>query len=231
MKPETLIYQDYKPLYINGKRDAAKRYINNAGKTISVRQFQKNAHVEAGTVKQPARTEQETMKKFYGVVKRLGKGETLGQAAKAEDISPSTIRKINEQTTPKGLTRRVYSPAYPKVNKKTGKAIRRGFQLNASDKAPVLIIRADGVAELKTIECDKVNSSFIGRYWIAATKALEDGEYELLAPFEGKYVYDINGNSYELITDPATLEYAMIGLPEHQYKDIWSRFNSSERGG
>lgn len=238
MKSETLVYQDYQPLYTNGKRDAAKRYINQAGQTISVRQFQKNAHLEAGTLKQPARTEQETMKAFYGVVKRLGNGETLASAAKAEGISPSTIRKINEQKTPErnykgklipGATRRVFSPAYT-VNKKTGKAVRHGFQLNNKYEAPVLIINPDGSSDINTITCDRINASILGSYWSHVQQAL-DGEYDLSVKFGGKFVYDLDGNAYPLVTDSATLEYALIGLPGNQYKDIWSRFNSSERVG
>lgn len=238
MKPENLVYQDYEPLYLHGKRDAARRYVNKAGHTISVRQFQKNAHVEAGTVRQPAQTEQETMKKFYNVVKRLSRGETLASAAKAENISPSTIRKINGQRTPDreykgklipGAERRVYSPAYNKVNTKTGKAVRTGFQLNAPYEAPVLIIHPDGVPELKTIKCDRINASILGKYWNHVDRSLEDGEYDRLTRFEGRYVYDLDGNSYPLITDPATLEYARIGLPDNQYKDMWSRFSSSQR--
>ncbi|HEY1249350.1 MAG TPA: hypothetical protein VGE97_10205 [Nitrososphaera sp.] len=237
MKPKKLVYQDYAPLYANGKRDAAKRYVNKAGDIISVRQFQKNAHGEAGTAKQSARTEQVTMKAFFNVVKRLGKGETLGQAAKAEGISPSTIRTLNEQRTPDrmhngklipGASRRVYSPAY-KINQKTGKTVRTGFQLNEPDTAPVLIIKTDGSSGLKTIPCDRMNSHILGSYWVRVSQTLDTGNYDLLKPFEGRYVYDLDGKSYPLITDPATLEYAIIGLPDTQYKDLWSRFSSSQR--
>lgn len=237
MTSDKLVYQDYVPLYVNGQRDKARRYVNKAGHTISVRQFQKNAHVEAGTVKQPARTEQETMKKFYGVVKRLGKGETLEHAAKAEGISPSTIRKLNEQRTPDrmykgklipGAARRAYSPAYNKVNK-AGKAVRTGFQLNNTYHPPVLIINPDGSSSIKHIECDRINANILGSYWNNAKYALNEGEYDLLKRFEGKYVYDIHGNAYTLITDPNELESAYIGLPENQKKDMWSRVYSSQK--
>lgn len=233
MARQTLHYGSYKPLYVNGRRDPAKRYTNDAGNTISVREFQKQAHKEAGTqrAKRPPLSEQERMARFYRVVERLGKGESLTKASKAEGLSETTVRNINEEKTPtreyngriiEGTARRVYSPKYSPT---TGKRVR-GFEVNTPNEAPVLVINPDGSSSIKTIQVDRININTLGRYWAKVDSTLNGDTPEGLERFQGRVVYDLQGNAYPLITDPDALYLAILSLPDGAYNDLWNRFNS-----
>lgn len=240
MTKATLHYKDYTPLSVNGKRDPARRYINQTGHTISVRAFQEGAHAQAGTQRKLSDTEK--MSRFYRVVARLGGGESLKSASKTEGLSPETVRKINEQKTPsreyngktiEGAARRVYSPKYSLT---TGRRMR-GFTINAPNEAPLLTLNKDGSSAIITLQVDRININLLGSYWHYAGLILSptatDRQIQLgmeqLQRFAGKVVYDLDGNAYPLITDGNALLLAIGALPDGDYEDIWSRFNSEKK--
>jgi hypothetical protein len=259
MNKPTLRYRDFKPLVNpDGTRDKRKRYVSksNDNDIISVRHFQSQAHREAGTAPirvKPLKHKQKdvpvikggnegttdsrkSIQKYYAVVKRLDNGESLKSASQSENISPTTIRKLNEERTAdreykgkniQGNARRLYTPKYEGTNK-AGKAIRRGFTVHSPDDVPIFKgFDTDGTYIITTINTDKIYSSIVGRYWNVVDKVVKgDLGISALSEFTGKSVYDVNGVAYPLITDVNQLLLLFGSMSEDEKGNFWLLFNS-----
>jgi hypothetical protein len=219
MADAILHYEDYEPLYINGVRDQARRYVraSDPNDIISVRQFQKNAHLEAQTLptrigKRPrkiselkaelaarkaySKTQRKYLRdiydlsRYYYVQARIAEGQGLNSALQSVGLSRDVFDRINEQE--QGRVGRVYD--------RTGKRIVGHAVSEQAYKAvwAFPLVDQNGTPIPFYIEVGPTSSSLMGQYWHAVKVLEETGNPDPLNALAGKYVVDIEGTVWIL---------------------------------
>lgn len=156
----------------------------------SIKQLRK-----AGNVSVRERIE-EQLKKYYAVVQRAIKGESLTSATKNEHLSRETFDRLNSAYGN-------YLGTEYKPNPKGGKAIRTGYFVPDIPEIAILVDTKNG-PELQYIQAVNVERSHIGTYWNLVDEATH-GNTAPLEYFMFNPIHDIHGNTYTLITDVNTI--------------------------
>ncbi len=219
MAEQFLQYEDYIPLYVNGVRDRARRYVraSDPNDIISVRQFQKNAHLEAQTLptrvgprprkipelkrelaarKAYSKAQRKYLRdiydlsRYYYVQARVAEGQGLNSALQSVGLSRDVFDRINEQE--QGRVGRVYSAS--------GKTVVGHAVSEQAYKAVWAFPTVDqnGTPIPFYVELGPTSSSIMGQYWHAVKVLEETGNPELLNALAGKYVVDIDGTVWIL---------------------------------
>src|SRR5215211_2707787 len=137
-------------------------------------------------------------------IRRMTRGESMSRAARAEGISPSTVKRYGMEHgllehVPHGEARR-FAPSY-----RVGRAPR--FR----------IIQAGGLP-VGPVQVDARNASILGRYWNAVKKWRRNGDASTLGEFRGVVVKDVHGRRYTLAVDPQEIDlaFALMGPEERE---------------
>ena len=201
---ESLRYKDYVPLYVNGKRDKARRYVSasDAKDIIGVRAFQEGAHREASSPRQAlavsaekaGRRDVEQLSRYANVAGRVRRGESLSSALRQEHMSKALFERLNEQQ--ENYVGRSYDSKGKSYRRATGD-YRAGWNIPGFD--------SQGNAISTILDVDRPTSSLLGKYYAAIGLALDNDDPSYLKKFEGITIRDLDGNTYALITDLNTL--------------------------
>ncbi len=124
-------------------------------------------------------TRKTTLERFYQAINGIASGKSLSKASKDAHISPTTIKNLDVE---RHILHRI-----------TGK---KSWKIQSNAHFPILT--KDGKL-LKDIPLDRKNASLIGRYW-NATRVAYMGDTSALDGFTNLTVFDMNGNTYRLLT-------------------------------
>jgi hypothetical protein len=125
-----------------------------------------------------------TVERIYQAVRGLADGKTLAQAAREAGTTARTVQRFNE-----GRDFLVEGEG--------------GYRLQAAGSALLLSAEAPFVRKL---DLDARNLRLMAAYDNAVARARHSGDESLLARFEGKYVTDIEGRRYPLVTSLDDIE-------------------------
>jgi hypothetical protein len=146
------------------------------------------------------------MRRKYAAIARMGHGESLSQAAKAEGIAPSTLRRFIKQS---GAAQPIY---YRRGGKPTSV---KGYRIEASGSTPIL---TDTGQVIDAPAVDSRTASLLGRYWNDVDKTLK-GDGVALKKYEHTVIHTLDGQSYHLMTDPYSVRAWLAALPDE--RDFW----------
>ncbi|MGO8948002.1 MAG: hypothetical protein ACLQUY_10135 [Ktedonobacterales bacterium] len=149
--------------------------------------------------------------RYYHAVRELGQGKSLRQAARTAGISPSTVRRYNEG-------RQLYQPVYRYKNGQPTTV--KGYQVEQPGSTPILT--REGIL-IVAPPVDAKNASLLGRYWNAVDTALH-GDARTLHSFAHTTIYDVNGNTYQLMTDVNAIYRFFDGMSDEDQADFWRNF-------
>jgi hypothetical protein len=152
--------------------------------------------------------------RYYRVVARLAKGESLRTAIPAEHISPALVHRMNEERVLFGYTYRTGNRGQPNVF--------NGLWVRHHARMPILT--TDGVLH-QQVALDKKSASEVGTYW-NAVDAARQGKPEGLAAFHGRVIYDDSGRVYRLLTDINAIHYVFDRMSDEDYADFSRTFYS-----
>jgi len=152
---------------------------------------------KAGLIGPSGKTET-LLRKKYAAVARMGRGESLSQAAMAEGIAPSTLRRF--------LKERQLAPS----------SLRSG----GGDRMPVLAV----TGYFPQVPVDKPTSRLLGRYWRDVFTALAADDAPLLRQYEHTTIYTLDGRALLLETDLDAIRAWYAALVS--VADFWRLFVS-----
>ena len=194
----------YRDVKVNGTRRAAP--IDAKGpftleNTIPYRQAQKLAEVgqykpevlkTAPPFKEDtiASREIRQLAQYSDVTNRMREGESYSNALKHAHMSRDVFERINDSQGNFVGSTNVNVP---------GKAKRR-FLGKYTATWVIPAFGDNGNSIIRELEVDRPMSSLIGKYYNAVDAALK-GDSKALQRFKGVIIRDINGNTYELVTD------------------------------
>jgi hypothetical protein len=207
------------------KRNYQKEYARRIelGKKRGIKKSQARGHArakygessirelrEAGKV-EVREQEEGIIKKYYGVVNRVLKGESLTSATKQEHISAKTFDKLNKSYD--NFLGRTY-----KESSKGGKAVHSGYFVPGIREIYILVDIGNG-PELIDIQAVRPERSHVGTYWNLVDNALH-GNTSSLKAFKYNPIHDIHGNTYTLVTDPNTLQAWIRSLSDSKRREL-----------
>jgi hypothetical protein len=142
----------------------------------------------------------------YAAIARMSRGESLPQAAKAEGIAPSTLRRFIKQS---GAVQPVY-------HRRGGKPTSvMGYRIEASGSTPIL---TDAGQVIAAPAVDSRTASLLGRYWNDVDKARISGDGASLQKYEHTVIHTLDGQTYHLMTDLDAIRAWIAALPdEHAF--------------
>lgn len=149
-----------------------------------------------------------TLGRFYLAIKEISTGKSLSRAAKDTHISISTIKKLD-------------------VERKILRRTPDGKHWSTLSAAHYPILTTDG-KWFNEIHLDRKNASIVGHYWNAANKA-RLGDATALDPFINATVFDMNGNSYRLMTSTDDLISILEQMSDADREDYERSFASDQR--
>jgi hypothetical protein len=199
------------------------------GETLSRRQYDKRFGILAregfgsyeakararraqGILPGAARGRETALARYYRVVQRLRKGEFLTRAAKAEGTTPATVWRLDQD---RRIIGKVYKPgAHGKHGAVDHYELRR--------QGMGTFWTRDGALHVH-VQLDGKNIRVLARYLNATKKAKYTGDDSDLRAFDALPLYDVFGNSYELLTDANALmlleeAYAEAGNVEELFQ-------------
>jgi hypothetical protein len=144
--------------------------------------------------------------KKYAAIARMGRGESLIQAAKAEGIAPSTLRRFIKQS---GAAQPIY---YRRGGKPTSVM---GYRIEASGSTAIL---TDTGQVITAPAVDSRTASLLGRYWNDVDRTLK-GDGAALEKYEHTIIHTLDGQTYHLMTDPYAIRAWIAALPDE--RDFW----------
>lgn len=184
---------DYRPL--GGK---SRRYLDvTTGTTVSRRRYDqlfrlpaqgyRSYEHKAASLGAPQAS---TLDRFYRVVGRLSRGESLSGATKTEHISSATIWRLNEE---RGIIGKRYRAGKP------GKmAVFAGYSITY---AGIATFWTRDLTQHNDVPLDQKNLRLVARYENAEKKTRKTGDEQVLQAFVATPAYDLRGNVYYLLTD------------------------------
>ncbi|GJL73398.1 MAG: hypothetical protein NMNS01_25970 [Nitrosomonas sp.] len=149
-----------------------------------------------------------TFKRFYQAISEIASGKSLSKAAKDTHISPTTIKRLDAE-------RQILH----KIDK------GKGWQIMSAAHFPILT--KDGKL-FKDVSLDRKNASIVGHYWNAAHKA-SMGDASALHDFTNSTVFDMNGNSYRLLTSVDDLVAILDQMSDADREEYERSFASDQR--
>ena len=210
--------RDYKKEYARRKELGKKRGLSTAQASGHARKKYGESSVkelrEAGNVSVKERIE-EQIKKYYNVVNRVVKGESLTSATKHEHLSSKTFNKLNSEYGN-------YLGKTYKVSPTGGKAVHSGYTLGNVAEWAILVDMGEGKFELKYVQVVRVESSHIGTYWNLVDNALH-GNTSSLKSFRYNPIHDVHGNTYTLVTDANTIYAWRRSISSEDERDFATR--------
>jgi hypothetical protein len=142
----------------------------------------------------------------YVAVARMIQGQSVPQAAKAEGIAPSTLRRfINE--------RGIAQPIYYRRNGRPTSV--KGYRIETSGSTPIL---TDTGQVIDAPAVDSRTASLLGRYWNDVDSVLR-GDNAALTKYEHTVIHALDGQTYHLMTDPYAIRAWLAALPDE--RDFW----------
>ncbi len=202
--------RNYKAEYRRRKELAAERGLSTAQARGHARTGKSEQGVaalkRAGTVES---AKVSTLDKFYRVVDKMRQGVPLSKAARQEGISTDTVNRLNKD-------RRLYGKTYRDAKTPGKRAVFNGYEVGAHARMHIFTRAGE---YLPHVPLDARNSSIMGRYWNAVDKALagDDGD---LRRFARVTVYDVNGNTYQLLTDANAVRRMFDGMTSTDARDF-----------
>lgn len=199
----------------------ARRKVAGAERGISLRQARGHPRTGEASVASLRRSgaigagrgRDRTLERYYRVVGRLAKGESLRRATRAEQISSRTINRLNDE--------RVLFGYFYRTGKR-GQSVFDGYWVRYHARMPIL--SRDGVLHTK-VPLDQKNASLIGQYWHAEREA-RHGKVEALTPFKNLVIYDANGHAYRLQTEVNALYRFYDAMTDEEQADFNRTFYS-----
>ena len=147
------------------------------------------------------------LSKKYAAVARMSRAESLSQAATAEGIAPSTLRRFIRQS---GAAQPIY---YRRGGKPTSVM---GYRIEASGSTPIL---TDAGQVITAPAVDSSTASLLGRYWNDVDKALISGDGASLKKYEHTVIHTLDGQTFHLMTDLYAIRAWIATLPNE--RDFW----------
>jgi hypothetical protein len=136
----------------------------------------------------------------------MSRGEALSQAAKAEGIAPSTLRRFLKHS----------GAAQPIYHRRGGKPTSvKGYRIESSGSTPIL---TDSGQVIYAPAVDSRNASLLGRYWNDVESVLR-GDGAALKKYEHTVIHTLDGQTYHLMTDPYAIRDWLAALPDE--RDLW----------
>lgn len=167
---------------------------------------------EAGVVTTTGNPQRDrVLLRYYHAVRELSQGKSLRQAAKTAGIAPSTVKRYNER-------RQLYQPVYHYKNSQPTTV--KGYQVEQPGSTPILT--SDGTLILAP-PVDAKMASILGSYWNAVEAALQ-GNDRALRTFTHTTIFDLYGNTYQLLTDVDTIYRFFESMSESDESDFWRTF-------
>jgi hypothetical protein len=154
------------------------------------------------------RSRNNTLDRFYKAIKEISTGRSLSQAAKNAHISIASIKRLD-------VERHILSRTLD------------GNRWNTLSTAHFPILTTDGKL-FNDIPLDRKNARIVGSYWSAANKA-RMGDTAALDPFANSTVFDMNGNSYRLLTSVDDLIVFFEQMSDADQADYERSFASDQR--
>jgi hypothetical protein len=127
-------------------------------------------------------------------IRRMTRGESMSRAARAEGISPSTVKRYGMEH---GLLEHV-----------PHEEARRFAPSYRVSRAPRFRLIQAGGLPAGPVQVDARNASILGRYWNAVKKWRRDGDASALGEFRGVVIKDVHGRRYTLAADPQEIDLA-----------------------
>jgi hypothetical protein len=153
-----------------------------------------------------------TLQRYYRVVDRLAQGERLSRAARAEHISPATVKRYNAE-------RGLYQPLY---RYRDGRPTTvRSYQIEQPGSTPILT--ADG-RSITSPAVDAKAATLLGKYWNAVEKALNEGDDSELRQFRHTVVQTRDGRHYRLLTNTNAIRRFFDSMSDADTADFWRTF-------
>jgi hypothetical protein len=152
-----------------------------------------------------------TLQKYYRVVERLARGESLTKAARAEGTTPATVKRYNAERT-------LFHPIYRYRDGRPSTV--RGYQIEQPGSTPILT--SDGMI-IPAPVVDAMTASTLGRYWNAVDMALK-GDDRDLRRFRHLVIHTRDGQHHRLLTDANALRQFFDQMSEADEADFWRHF-------
>lgn len=137
-------------------------------------------------------------------IRRMTRGESMSRAARAEGISPSTVKRYG---TEHGLLEHVPSE----------EARRFAPSYRVSRVPRFRLIQAGGLP-VGPVQVDARNASILGSYWNAVKKWRQQGDASALEEFRGVVVNDVHGRRYTLAADPQEIDLAFALMSPEEWE-------------
>lgn len=144
-----------------------------------------------------------TLERFLRAARRVVSGESLTRAARAEHISPETIRRINAE-------RQVFGKRYDQQGKFIGWA---------GGEYPRFPVFTEEGRVHDEVPFDEKTASLMGQYWNAVDDALR-GDDTKLRSFRGVTVYDLLGTRYRLQADANAVRVMFDSMSDRERDDF-----------
>lgn len=179
--------------------------------TAQARGHARNNEVKVSELKRSGvidNTRRSTMERFYQAIKGIASGNSLSKAAKDAHISPATIKKLDAE-------RRILH------RDSDGKS----WSTQSTSHFPILT--KDGKL-IKDVPLDNKNASIVGSYWNAAHNA-SMGDTKSLATFANLTVFDMHGNTYQLLTSVDDLVSILDQMSDADREEYERSFASDQR--
>ncbi len=196
-----------------GKRDYRAEYARRIARAeeLGLSRSQARGHPRSGEAAvsnlkrsgQVSETPNTTLERFYRAARRVVSGEPLGRAARAEHISPETVRRINAE-------RQVFGKRYNEKGKFIGWV---------GGEYPRFPLFAEQGKIHNEVAFDQKTATTMGEYWNAVDDALR-GDDTKLRTFRGVTVYDLWGNRYQLQADPNAVRVMFDTMSERERDDF-----------
>jgi hypothetical protein len=152
-----------------------------------------------------------TLLRFYRVVARLQRGESLGRASRAEHTTPRTIKAYNAE-------RRLFQPLY---HYRLGKPTTvRGYQVEQPGSTPIFTAAGELIPSPAV---DAKTATTLGEYWNAVDAALH-GDDRALRGFAHVVITTRDGRHYRLLTNVNAIRRWFDEMSDEEEADFWRTF-------
>ncbi len=196
-----------------GKRDYKVEYARRIARAeeLGLSRSQARGHPRSGEApvsrlkgtRQLRETQNTTLERFLRAAGRVVSGEPLTWAARAEHISPETVKRINAE-------RQVFGKRYDQRGKFVGWV---------GGEYPRFHVFSEDGRTHSEVAFDQKTASTMGEYWNAVDDALR-GDDTKLRMFQGATVYDLQGSLYQLQADPNAVRVMFDTMSDRERDDF-----------